>query len=243
MAVERTCITSRRTLARVEKAVSVPPWPVVTELATLYGADARTRALLKELAIKAVSAGPGWSERFKAAGPVNFPLLPELEGEATSIDIYECEVLPGVLQTPDYATALMSTSPFIEPTQVDQQVAFRMKRRATVLPEAGVGPALRVLLTEGALQRQIGGPDVHQRQLTGLKEAADRAEVAIRYLSNTANYSAAVGPFTILRFDEPLDSDLVYLESLQEANYIETHEVVSRYAKTFDLSWQQGVEI
>lgn len=236
LAVEKSKITSRRSLSRIESAATVPAWPIATELATLYGADATTKALVRELALRA--AEPGWTERYADAVPPAHTLLPELEGAATSVDAYEPEIIPGFLQTREYAEAILCASPLVAPELRPAAIHLRQRRRALLLPSSG-GPKLRVLLTEGGLAREVGGPDVHRAQLDSLRR--DAARIDIRYLPASAGaYAALVGPFEALRFDD--EPDVVYVEHLARAEYLEASRITGSYDDVFQASWNRAKE-
>lgn len=237
---ERAKICSRRALARYEAGAVAPSWPTVVALAELYEAPMSLRNQLKTLAMRADEKD--WQDKLKGAAPPEFSLLPELEADATAIDVYEPELVNGLFQTAEYGHAVLAASPLIQPERRSVAAALRSHRRERISGDDA--PSIRLLLTDGAVRRRIGGKEIHRDQLASLRADAHRRNIAVRYLPDDAGaYGAFLGPFKILRFTDPLDPAVVYTETLQAASYLEGAETVDGYSRAFLSAWRIGVDI
>jgi transcriptional regulator with XRE-family HTH domain len=156
------------------------------------------------------------------------------EAAATSIRSYEASLVPGLLQTVEYARAVTrAVRPTLRPGEVNHRVAVRTARQAH-LPEDDP-PELWVILDEAALRRPVGGPDVMSEQVLHLIEAARLPNVTLQVLPFDAGEHAGMdGSFTIYGFADPADRDVVYLENAISDHYVERPEDVRRYAMLFD---------
>jgi hypothetical protein len=143
-----------------------------------------------------------------------------LEEGATEIKSYDTELVPGLLQTEEYARALTLASPLPPPDDVDRLVQARMARQERI---TGDDPAdMWVVLSEGALRRQIGGPDVLRRQLEHLRALAKKPNITIQISPFTEGAHAATGfSFALLQLPNSDGLDVVYLEDLTSAHYID----------------------
>ncbi|WP_040732705.1 helix-turn-helix domain-containing protein [Nocardia tenerifensis] len=217
------------------------------DLLTLYGVvDADERMFILELARKANQ--PGWWHRFNDLLPSWFGTYLGLEGAAKTIRTYEGQLVPGLLQTEDYANAVGmvlygNTKEAQRPGQCcqdpssDVQAARRMElrtRRRQILNATG-GPMLWAVLDEAVLYRQVGGPKVWREQLEHLVEMSSKPQVIIQVLSFRSGGNAAAGnSFTILRFAEQELPDIVYLEQLTSALYLDRREDIHLYREVMD---------
>jgi len=200
----------------------------VADLLTFYEVtDEQQRAALRELARSA--SAHGWWYDYSDVLPAWFEAYVGLEEAATSIRTYEIQFVPGLLQTQDYARAVTLLGHQGAPAaEIEQRVALRMARQA-LLTEPG--PLhLWAVLDEAVLRRPAGRPGVMRRQLQHLLEAADRPNVTIQVIPFTAGaHAAAGGPFSIMRFAERDLPDVVYLEQLTSALYLDKRETVDHY--------------
>jgi hypothetical protein len=142
-----------------------------------------------------------------------------LEEVAGAIRSYDTELVPGLLQTEAYAHTVISTSPFSPPGDVDRLVQARLARQERL---TGPDPVeVWAVLSEGALRRQVGGPDVQRAQLIRLRELADRPNITIQISAFDQGALVAAGfPFTLLRLADD-ELDVVYLEDLTSARYVD----------------------
>ncbi|HET8657936.1 MAG TPA: DUF5753 domain-containing protein, partial [Micromonosporaceae bacterium] len=149
------------------------------------------------------------------------------------IRTYEVKFIPGLLQTEDYARAVIllghSSS---SPADIEHRVQLRMQRQQSVFSHhPGAGPRIWAVVDEAALRRPVGGPKVMRAQLEKLIEATTVPEVQLQVMPFSAGgYAGAGGPFTIMRFPDQEISDVVYIEHLASALYLDKPEDTSDYA-------------
>ncbi len=200
----------------------------IADLLTFYGVtDQLQRNSLRELARSA--SARGWWHDYSDVLPPWFEAYVGLEEAATSIRAYEIQFVPGLLQTEDYARAVTLLGHHGAPTdEIDRRVRLRMARQALLAEPRSVH--LWAVLDEAALRRPAGRPGVMRRQLQHLIEAADRPNVTIQVVPFKAGaHAAAGGPFSVLRFAERDLPDVVYLEQLTSALYLDKRETVDHY--------------
>ena len=200
----------------------------IAALLTFYGViDEQRRCALQALARNANAHG--WWHDYSDILPSWFEAYVALEEAATSIRAYEIQFVPGLLQTDEYAHAVTLLGHQAAPAdEIERRVRLRMTRQAMFTrPQS---PHLWVALDEAVLRRPVGRPGVMRRQLTHLLEAAERPNVTIQIIPFQAGgHAAAGGPFSIQRFAEPDLPDVVYLEQLTSAIYLDKRETVDHY--------------
>jgi transcriptional regulator with XRE-family HTH domain len=203
----------------------------VADLLTLYGIvdpDERTQFL----ALAQRANAPGWWHNYADLLPSWFETFLGLEQASSVIRTYECQFVPGLLQTPDYARAVTRLG-YDDAAEVERRVALRMRRQA-VLDAAGA-PTLWAVIDESALRRPLAGPDLCRAQLTHLIAQTERPNVRIQIAPFAGGgHPAAGGGFTILRFAAPDLPDIVYLEQLTSALYLDKRADVDHYAVVMD---------
>jgi transcriptional regulator with XRE-family HTH domain len=205
----------------------------VVDLLRLYGvADPGEVAAFVILAREANQ--PGWWHQYGDVLPQWFRAYVDLESAATMIRSYEAQFVPGLLQTEEYMRAVIRGAHLDESSEeVERRIALRMARQVLLTQEHA--PRLWAVVDEGALRRPVGGPDVLRVQLERLIEAAELPNVRLQVLPFAAGaHPAMVGAFSILRFPEPELPDVVYLEHLTNALYLEKREDVEEYLHVID---------
>jgi len=205
----------------------------IADLLTFYGVtDERQRNALRELARSANARG--WWHDYSDVLPSWFEAYVGLEEAATSIRAYEVQFVPGLLQTDDYARAVTMLGHHAAPAEeIDRRVRLRMARQALLAEPRRVH--LWAVLDEAVLRRPAGRPGVMRRQLQHLLEAADRPNVTIQVVPFRAGaHAAAGGAFSILRFAERDLPDVVYLEQLTSALYLDKRETVDHYTAVME---------
>jgi transcriptional regulator with XRE-family HTH domain len=206
----------------------------VSDLLTLYGVhDPDEREGFFALARQA--SVPGWWNKYSDVLPQWFEQLIGLEEAASVIRSYEVQFVPGLLQTRDYARACTRLGhPRANDDQIEQRVQLRMTRQKVLDLEHG--PRLWAVIDEAALRRPLGSSTAVMRdQLLHLKEAARLPNVTLQIAPfHIGGLSAAGGPVTILRFLEPDLPDVVYLEQLTTALYLDKQEEVENYMVVMD---------
>jgi transcriptional regulator with XRE-family HTH domain len=205
----------------------------IVDLLRFYGVtDPGETAALVTMAREANE--PGWWVQYSDVLPQWFRAYVDLESAATVIRTYEGQLVPGLLQTDDYYRAVIAGSQLDEsPDEVERRIALR-KARQTLLTQPS-GPKLWAVLDEAALRRPIGGREVMHAQLERLIEAVQQPNVVIQVLPFSAGaHPAMVGVFSILRFADSDVPDIVYLEHLTNAVYLDKREEVDRYMHVMD---------
>ncbi|UYQ63574.1 helix-turn-helix domain-containing protein [Streptomyces peucetius] len=205
----------------------------VEDLLTLYGvADDGERAALLGLAKEANVTG--WWHSFGDVLPGWFQTYIGLEGAASLIRIYEVQFVHGLLQTESYAHAVVARGmPDAPPAEIDRRVALRLERQKTLVSERA--PQLHVVLDEAALRRPYGDRAVMQAQLRHLIEVSEHPNIRIQVMPfSFGGHAGESGTFTMLRFPESDLSDIVYLEQLTSALYVDKREEVAQYERVME---------
>ncbi|GIF68860.1 transcriptional regulator [Asanoa ishikariensis] len=229
---------SEPTLHRIETGKVPVTGANVRALCWLYGADQSVTDALAELAL-GTSREEWWDG--SPVIPDWFKLYVGLEASASKICTYDGEIIPGELQTEQYALAVFGAEQPRDDEAVHRQVKLRMQRQRALLARA---PQLVTVLGEGALTRPVGGKTVLDGQIEHLRRTAKRDNVEIRVLPFTVGAHAAMaGAFRILDFDDPDDPDVVYLESHVGALYLEEEHEVAEYRRVFDLVSRASVPL
>ncbi|MFF0177281.1 helix-turn-helix domain-containing protein [Micromonospora profundi] len=201
----------------------------VADLLTLYGVtDGQEREALLKLARDANS--PGWWHRYGDVLPSWFQSYLGLEAAAALIRSYEVQFVPGLLQTPEYARAVVLLGhSAADVAEIDRRVALRMQRQEILRRDRP--PQLWVVVDEAALRRPIGGVEVMRGQIEALIEATRSPHIRLQIIPFAAGgHAAAGGAFTILRFGDQELPDIVYIEQLTSALYLDKRDDLEYYA-------------
>src|SRR6266568_6622665 len=215
-------------ISRLERGRTAARQRDVADLLTLYGVtDEAERGGLLILARQA--GAQGWWQQYSDILPKWLELYIGLGKAASIIRTYEVQFVHGLMQTEDYARAVILISNAHAPAaEIDRRVSIRMERQR-LLTQPGA-PDLWAVLDEAALRRAPDGPKVMLAQLEHLLQIADLPNVTIQVVPfHVGPHAAAGGPFTILRFPEPDLPDLVYLEQLNSALYLDQPDDVTGY--------------
>ena len=204
----------------------------VTDLLKLYGVDDDETATLVALAIQANS--PGWWHKYGDVLPDWFQVYVGLEEAASLIRLYEVQFVPGLLQTADYARAVVRLGqPAAAPEEIGRRISLRMGRQE-LLTKPG-GPRLWAIVDEAALRRPLGGKEVMRAQLEQLILATEEPQVTLQVMPfRSGGHAAEAGAFTIMRFPEPDLPDVVYLEQLTSALYLDKRDDVEKYTEVME---------
>lgn len=210
---------------RTEAGQSLPPIGHLTTLLELYGVPDTTRAMLLQLARDARRRG--WWAAFGDVLPTAYV---SLEDDASRIRAYESQVVHGLLQTDEYARAILSLDHAPE-TEVERRLQARMARKALLTrPDA---PRVEVILDDAVLRRVVGDPEVMRGQLYALRSAARRPNVSVRVLPFDRAGVHVDGPMTILAFAED-DPEVIYVESMGGSLYLESEHQVATVKARFE---------
>jgi hypothetical protein len=201
----------------------------VSDLLELYGmADTDERFRLMELARAANN--PGWWSRYGDVMPTWFTNYVGLEVAAALIRTYEVMFVPGLLQTEEYARAMvqLGKSTFLPHQEVDQRVELRVTRQQ-ILTRAN--PArLWVVIDESVLHRPVGGDKVLRAQIEHLLMWSQQPNITLQVMPfSSVGYAGAGGAFSLLRFPEGDLPDIVYIEHAASALYLDKLEEVDEY--------------
>jgi len=207
----------------------------VLDLLTLYGvADGPEREHV--LAMAGESKGSGWWARYNDVVPGWFEGFVGLESSASRILTYELMFVPGLLQTEAYCRAVVSGGHAELPpdrlAEVEKRVEVRLRRQKVLHRKDA--PTFWVVLDEAVLLRPVGGPAVYREQIEHLLDLSALPNVIVQLLPRSLSGYAAEHAFTMLRFAEPELPDLVYLEEMTGASYLDKRADVERYGRSMD---------
>ncbi len=204
----------------------------VADLLTMYGVtDPDERE--KFLSMVRQSNEPGWWHRYADLMPSWFQDYVGLEESASRIQAYELQFFPGLLQTEDYARAVISHGrPEFADRETERRVRLRMQRQKRLArPDA---PRFWAVVDESVLHRPIGGRAVLRGQLEHLLEITKLPHVTLQVVPYQRSGYAAEGAFSLLRFAEPELPDVVYIEHLTGALYLDKREEIEVYGRVAD---------
>jgi hypothetical protein len=205
----------------------------VTDLLEFYGvADKAEREKLLQLTREA-NATP-WYHQFQDVVPDWFHVFVGLEEAAQLIRVYEVQFVPGLLQTEEYARAIITQGAVgSDSDEVESRVALRMGRQKLLTRDKP--PRYWVIMDEAALRRPMGGRDVHVSQIERLIDLVGEPNITLQVMPfRYGGHAADGGAFTIMRFPETDLPDVVYMEYLTGAHYIDKPEEVERYAAVME---------
>jgi transcriptional regulator with XRE-family HTH domain len=204
----------------------------VDDLLTFYGVtDDQQRARMLQLAHQANDQG--WWASYDDVLPDWFRTYVGLEQATSLIRTYELQFVPGLFQTEAYARAVTVLGHRgASAAEIDRRVSLRLRRQHLL---AGSEPRLWAVIDESALRRPVGGREAMREQLRHLIEVADMPQVTLQIMSfERGGHSAAGGSFSILRFAEPGLPDIVYIEQLTGALYMDGRDDVDHYQEVMN---------
>jgi transcriptional regulator with XRE-family HTH domain len=224
--------TSETSIFRYEKGETRPQPAVVAAMLDVYGAAAAERDELLEMARDARKRG--WWHRHRQSLKPGFDSYIGLEAAASIVRTYEAQTVPGLLQTEAYARAnIVATSLNMVPAEIEERLSVRLSRQ-DLITRSTDRVQLVAVLDEAVLRRQVGGPQAMREQIRHLIVMAALPNVVIHILPFAAGaHPGMEGPFCLLSFPEPDDTDLVYLEQATSGLVPEEPEEVRRYTLMF----------
>lgn len=227
------------TVRRMEKAEVGLKIPYVEKLLITYGITA-PEEIGGFLALAREANRPGWWHSFRDVLPDWFSAFVSLEGEASVIRAYEPHYVPGLLQTPAYARAVLRAGmPHISTEEIERLVALRVERQALV--RRAEAPLLWVVMDETVLRRPIGGRQVMREQIDTLAEATELFNVRLQVIPFASGpHPAMYGPFHIFRFQLQEIPDIAYAESLVGGVYFDERDDVSTFLEALDRMCAQA---
>ncbi|MFJ8106073.1 helix-turn-helix domain-containing protein [Streptomyces sp. NPDC096132] len=230
-------------LSRIEagKGRRPPTEGDVRALLTLYGADDHESSVLLRLLRQA--GEPGWWQRYdKRLMPEWFDRLVGLQESATAIRTFEIQYVPGLLQTPAYTRAVVERGlPSASAREVERRVELRT-RRSELLRRADA-PRVWAILDESVLLRVLGGREVMREQLAHLVELSRLPHVTVQVVPlDVTHASAPAIPVTYLRFGGADLPDVVYLEQIRSATFLEDRDETEEYRVALDRLADQALQ-
>ncbi|MCQ8189855.1 helix-turn-helix domain-containing protein [Streptomyces rugosispiralis] len=235
----RALDVTHATIRRMEKAEVGLKLPYVEKLLRTYGVtDPEEVEGFLSLAREANKAG--WWHRFRDVLPEWFNTFVSLEVEANLIRAYEPHYVPGLLQTEDYARAVLRAGMSHAPeSEIERNVALRMERQALLARDNP--PMLWVVMDETVVRRPIGGAETMRAQITRLIEEAEAAHIRLQVMPFDAGpHPAMYGPFHIFRFPIPELPDIAYTETLVSGSYFDQRDDVSAFLEALDRMCAQA---
>lgn len=172
---------------------------------------------------------PGWWRQYAEVLPPWFEGYLSLESEAARLLAYESEVVPGLLQTEQYAAEILRQSSYTQlPDEVARAAELRRARQVRLIDPDPL--ALDVVINESALRRMVAGPEVMGAQLTRLLDASQLPNIALRVLPFAAGAHPGIdGSFTVLEFSDPSNPRIVYLDRMTDSEYLDSLHDVAAY--------------
>jgi transcriptional regulator with XRE-family HTH domain len=224
-------------VSRIENAHTPPRAPEIKKLLALYGADDRAADLL-ELAREAETR-KGWWEAYSQTLSPEYAALIGMEAEATAAMSWAPLIVPGLLQTSDYArevtNGLIEGIAPISPGETRRRVEARLARQQVLTRNNPL--EFSAILDQSVLFRRFGDRNVMQSQIKRLLDLSERDNITLRILPLDGLHPIGTGSFVLLQFDEIHDvthRDVVYLEHLTGSRYVEEEEEAYTYRRTFD---------
>lgn len=218
------------TLFRIETARSRPQMRTLTALLDLYEVGGEHREYLTSLCRDA--AQQGWMQPYHSELPEEYTAYISFESEAKGIRNYESLYVPGLLQTQDYARAVIrGTLISATDVEVEDRVRARVERQDGLAGDV----KFWAVFDEAALRRMVGGPDVMRAQLEHLVSTAKARNITFQVIPFGAGpHPGMLGQFIVLDFADPMDTDLIYIDSMAGDLFLESEADVSRYRTIFD---------
>jgi transcriptional regulator with XRE-family HTH domain len=224
---------SRSKISRVEHGRVGFKVRDVEDLLTLYGvSDGQERQRMLALAQQANNQG--WWAKYDDIMPDWFESYVGLEQATSLIRTYELQFVPGLFQTDDYARAVTVLGHRAAPqSEIERRVGLRMQRQDLLASQDP--PRIWAVIDESALRRPVGGRDVMRAQLRRLMEVAELPRVTLQVMPfSQGGHPAAGGSFTIMRFAEPDLPDIVYIEQLTGALYLDRRDEADNYMEVMN---------
>jgi transcriptional regulator with XRE-family HTH domain len=228
---------SQPKISHIEKGRTKPSVEDVERMLDLYGITTPDRDALLALAAEAERRG-WWTEY---SDVLHGPYV-ALEDASSLIMDWAPQVIPGLLQTPEYAYEVMRAGHVTDPDDLERRVRARVQRQ--LLLTRATDPAhLHVILDEAVLDRPVGGVDVMRDQMYKLAAEAHRPNITVQILPKSAGTNAGLeGTFIVLRFPEPAAPDVAYVEGVHGVVYIESPRAVAECNVRFEALHKQALE-
>lgn len=223
------------TLSRIETGKAPTRSAYLNSMLDLYGVDDPGQ---KQMLVEMAREGhrKGWWQVWEDVLPTGFGIYVGLEAEAASLRVYEAQVVHGLLQTEEYARAVMTTVRRRHSAEeIERLVKLRMQRQEALVKAEPL--ELWIILDEAVIRRSMGPPELMRRQLDHMCEIGLMPNVTLQILEFSSGLHPALnGPFVIIEFPERFDPDVVYSEGVAGQSYIEERDrEVRARVEAFDL--------
>jgi transcriptional regulator with XRE-family HTH domain len=221
------------TLSRIETGKAPTKSAYLNQMLEMYGVlEQSQRQVLVDMARE--GHRKGWWAAYDDVLPSGFDIYVGLEAETAAVRSYEISVVPGLLQTPGYARAVLREMfPRHAAEQIDRLVALRMERQRRLEDDPPL--ELWAILDEAVVRRPVGGREVMRGQLERLLDMAMRPEITVQVLPfDCGAHAGHMGPFSILEFPNRTDSEVAYVESVAGYLYLEKDRDVRARVEAFD---------
>ncbi|MFF3937682.1 helix-turn-helix domain-containing protein [Streptomyces phaeofaciens] len=202
----------------------------IDALCRFYDTSDELREFLKSLARQAKLRG--WWQVHGSGVPEWFNIYIGLEQDASTFRQYQCELVPGLMQTGAYASELHRAGAHMPAEDIDRAVRVRMERQAML--RRSDAPDAWFVVNEGALRNVIGDRAVMRDQIEHVLAAAELPTVTVQVLPFDSGTYPATGSFTMLGFPAAEDPDIVYRDGITDATYLEGEHHVREYTRAFD---------
>lgn len=236
-----TEIASKAKLSRIEGGDTPVRVADVIALCQLYGADEKAD-MLAAMA-RNTSRDAGWKD-FTGVVPSWFEMWLEMEAAAQELHVFTPNLVPGLLQTPEYHRAVFQSDPvLVANDSLDGQLQLRAERQRRAFDRV---PPLRLVavMEEAAVRRAVGGEEVMQQQIEHLVDMSTRDHVDVLILANQAGaHPGMKGAFNRLSFGPADEPDVAYAETLAGGLYFEKPDDVARFNGAFDVMRKQSIAI
>ncbi|MFF1438307.1 helix-turn-helix domain-containing protein [Streptomyces sp. NPDC058295] len=202
----------------------------IDALCRFYDTSEELREFLKSLARQAKVRG--WWQVHGSGVPEWFNIYIGLEQEASTFRQYQCELLPGLMQTHAYISELHKTGGHMSAEDIGRAVRVRMERQGML--RRSDAPESWFIVNEGALHNVVGDRSLMREQIEHVLEVAQLPAVTLQVLPFDSGTCPATGSFTMLGFPAPEDPDIVYRDGITDAVYLEGEHHVREYTRAFD---------
>jgi transcriptional regulator with XRE-family HTH domain len=219
-------------VSRIETATTAPSLADLRQLLDVYDVSGTQRERLELLGQNLGQRG--WWDAYADTLDSDYAAYIALEDQAASVRWYAAQIVPGLLQSEDYAREIIRSGSWTYPPgEIERRVQVRMNRKRVLTRTDPL--SLMVVLDEAVLHHQVGDLMLMRGQLQHLVEMSERPNVDLQVLPNTAGAHPAVqGEFVIVGFPELIATDVVYLENMTSGIYVEREADVFRYSLAFD---------
>lgn len=223
---------SESKISRIETGRVAVRQPDLERLLDLYGVGGEERTALLTLGRQATHRG--WWHSYADALPAYFEEYVGLEDGAKSLSTYQNQLVHGLMQTPDYAAAVLrAAQPAATSDEVERQLAARTTRQALLTAASPL--QVWAIFDEAVLRRLVGGPAVMNAQLKRIQDITALPNVTLQVLPFDSGAHASMGTsFELLQFPEPGDTAIVYIEDQTSSQYLEAAADIERYTLVFD---------